>query len=228
MFILTAVFATTFLAAGSFAAVPPDPKSETKPDDAAKAMPEGQFERDPIRRNGGSGGAVPGTPRSSGGTSGSSEIGRVLIGLTVVILLFLAMVTLGKKVAPGAVGTQASGALKVLLKSPVAPRQQLMLVQVGRRIVLVGNGGGEMNPLCQIEDPGEVAALLAQIEEDKSASPRNFLAMFGKANAKYTPSPEVDDEEDGDEEAEMRRASTDEDLGGIAARIQGIKKQFQK
>jgi flagellar biogenesis protein FliO len=194
--------------------------SDSKSEFASGA--KGPFEQESIRRpggggnagNGGNGGATPGSTRSqAGGASSSWDIGRVLLGLGAVILLFLAMVGLGKKVAPGAMGPKPNAAIRVLTKSSVSPRQQLMLVQVGRRVVLVGSGGGEMRPLCEIADPDEVAELVAQINDDKASSPRSFMTLFGKAEAKYV---------------DAEPPASEEDLGGVTEHVRGIGRQFQK
>ena len=57
---------------------------------------------------------------------------------------------------------RGSGALQVVSRLNIAPKQQILLVRVGRRLVLVGNSGTQMNPLCEIGDPEEAALLLGQ------------------------------------------------------------------
>jgi len=112
------------------------------------------------------------------------RIGAALIG--VVSLIFLlqwgAKGLLGNKP-----GSRASGAISVVARSNIAPRQQLLLVQVGRRLVLVGNTGAAMNALCEINEAGEVSELLGKLATEKSGSiARTFGMLFGKEESKFS------------------------------------------
>ncbi len=60
-----------------------------------------------------------------------------------------------------------------------------MLVQVGRRLVMVGNSGTEMSALCQIKDPDEVAEVLTQVREEKNTGAKSFGSLFGRAGKAY-------------------------------------------
>ena len=53
---------------------------------------------------------------------------------------------------------EARGVVRVLSRTPVTPKQQVLLVQVGRRVLVVADNGTQMNPLSEITDPDEVAA----------------------------------------------------------------------
>ena len=184
----------------------------------------GPFEQKAIRRNGGA--AVPVTSRraTTKATNAAWDMGKMPLALGAVLLLILGMRSLGKKMVPGAAGGGASRAVQVLLRSPVSPRQQLILVRIGRRLVLVGSSGSEMNPLCQIENPDEVAEILGQIREDKTSSTaKNFVAMFGKAEKSYDapepPAEKYDESSDGQ--------ASGEDLTGLTERVRRITEQFQ-
>src|SRR5260221_706966 len=118
----------------------------------------GPYEQSKIHRREGS--APPTTQRGAGGTSTSSQspwdMGKVPLALGGVLALIFAMRWLGKKMVPGA-RRGTSRAVQVLVQSPLSARQQLMLVQVGRRLVLVGNSGSGMSALCPIKNPCEVS-----------------------------------------------------------------------
>jgi hypothetical protein len=103
-----------------------------------------------------------------------------------------------------------------------------MLVQVGRRLVLVGSGGAEMNPLCQIEDPDEVAELLGQIQGEKRAGLKNFGAIFGGAEKAYEePEPEPSSPSIEPGEPPPSPQETREELSGLMERVRRIANQFQ-
>ena len=57
---------------------------------------------------------------------------------------------------------------------------------------MVGDSGSQMNPLCEITDGDEIAALLGQLQDDKVNLPtRAFSALFQRA--KHDMSGEEDD-----------------------------------
>jgi flagellar biogenesis protein FliO len=53
--------------------------------------------------------------------------------------------------------------IEVLARATIGARQQVALVRLGRRLVLVGSGPSGMSPLAEVSDPQEVADLLEQV-----------------------------------------------------------------
>ena len=184
----------------------------------------GPYEQESIRRSGRA--SAPTTQGRGAAVTKSSawELGKMPLALGAVLLLILGMRTLGKKMTVGAAGGGASKAVQVLHRSAVSPRQQLILVRVGRRLVLVGSSGAEMNPLCQIDDPDEIAEVLGQLRADKSSSTgKSFVALFGKAGKEYDAPPSPGDST----EAASPSRGTGEDLTGLTERVRRITEQFQ-
>ena len=68
-------------------------------------------------------------------------------------------------------GGALGGAIQVVARASLGPREQLSLVRVGERLVLVGSGPGGMTPLTEVDDPDEVASLLAAAGADQEALP---------------------------------------------------------
>jgi len=175
-----------------------------------QSSPSGPFEQTAIRRpaaRGTSASPASGSPGSA--LPGRWDMAKVPLALGGVLVLIFGMRALGKKLVPGVRGQRASRAVQVLVRSPVSPRQQLMLVQVGRRLVLVGNSGSEMSSLCQIDDPDEVAEVLGQVAQDKGGSAAaSFRALFGRAGKPYA-EPEPDDDEPDHPEAPAVQTAVD-------------------
>jgi len=94
-----------------------------------------------------------------------NEITRVLGALAVVIGLVL----LGKSFlrrAGGAMPGQErpSGVMEILARYPVARGQQMILMKIARRIVVLHQAGHAMTTVSEITDPDEVAGLLSRME----------------------------------------------------------------
>ena len=215
--------------AAIFFAIAPGPASAESAANSKAAIstspsPNGPYEQETIHRSGTSSSQPTQVKAGTGNNFNSWDVRRVSISLAGVVVLIFAMRALGKKMIPGAVGSQSSRAVRVLVRSSVSARQQLLLVQVGRRLVLVGSGGAEMNPLCQIDDPDEVAEVLVQLREDKGPVARNFRSLFGKAEKAYEATDESSVESD---EPRNVAAPVPEGLTGLTERVRRISEKFQ-
>lgn len=105
-------------------------------------------------------------------------IGRLALSLGVVLAIIGGLYWLLRRYYGGSVSSSSTRAVKVLSRTPLAPRQQVMLLQVGRRVVVVGDSGGAMTTLAQIDDPDEVAQLLGQIQTEQMQRAASFGSVF--------------------------------------------------
>ena len=77
----------------------------------------------------------------------------------VIGLIFLARFAL-RRFAPGVGKGAGGGDIEILARTNLSARQQLCLVRLGRRLLLIGSGPEGMRTLAEISDPAEVADLL--------------------------------------------------------------------
>ena len=117
-----------------------------------------------------------------------NEIVRVGLALGAVIVLLLLMRGAIRRGFPSlAGGSRPSGVVEVLARYPVARHQQLLLLKLGRRIVLLHQGGGRMAALTEMTDPDEVASLLASLEagsrQREAMRFRSILNSFEREHA---------------------------------------------
>ena len=107
-----------------------------------------------------------------------NEIVRVggALGAVVALLLVLRVMLrrLGGRLTGGG---RPSGVVEVLARYPVARGQQLVLLKMCRRIVLLHQARTGMTTLSEVTDPDEVAALLARVDSS-SPSRRDRAAGF--------------------------------------------------
>ena len=95
----------------------------------------------------------------------TNEITRVLGALAVVLgLLFGLRAVVRRSRWALASGGRPSGVVEILARYPVARGQQLILLKLARRVLLVHRSGSTMTTLSEVADPDEVAALLGRIE----------------------------------------------------------------
>ena len=95
----------------------------------------------------------------------SNEITRVLGALAVVVGLLLMIRTILRRT--GSLlprGDRPSGVVEILARYPIARGQQLILLKLARRILLLHQAGSSMTALTEMTEPDEVASLLARME----------------------------------------------------------------
>lgn len=111
----------------------------------------------------------PVTPRSSaedravssdGGRGAAGSIVRTLLALAVVVALIVGLRIALRRFRGSSVSR--TGPMSVLARTSVSARQQLLLVRLGRRLVLVGSGPEGMRALTEVLDADEVADLIRQ------------------------------------------------------------------
>jgi flagellar biogenesis protein FliO len=129
--------------------------------------------------------------RTANNPATSFDWQRLVLAMVVVLGAIFALRAVAAKYVPGMATVKASKAVRVLSRSPISPRQQIMLLQVGRRVIVVGEQAGQMAALSEITDADEVAALVGQIENDVSITPKKpFAALFSKSQDAYEPQPQ--------------------------------------
>ncbi len=110
----------------------------------------------------------------------------VKIGLTLaaILLLIVGVGWVARRVVPGAQGLGGSGPLRVIARLPIAPRAHVYLVQVGKRLLVLGFTGDAIRTLSEIVEPGEVASLVAAAPAARVGA---FPSLFRKAVGDYGP-----------------------------------------
>jgi flagellar biogenesis protein FliO len=126
--------------------------------------------------------------------------------LALVLGLIFALRWLFKRSVNPATLPGATTAVQVLTRSYLSPRQQLLLVRVGRRLLVVSDCNGQLNSLSEITDPDEVASLVGQLRDEKlTSASRTFGNLLGIWR-RTTEDPAADDGVETDDETYPRAA----------------------
>lgn len=99
--------------------------------------------------------------------SGESMLGpwvQMILALAVVVALIFGLQWLLKRIGGRRAGGSRSGVLDVVARTGVTTRQELMLVRLGERMVLLGRSATGITRLAEIDDANEVQRLQALIE----------------------------------------------------------------
>ena len=95
-------------------------------------------------------------------------LAKTLLALVIVAALIFLIRYLLRRLGMGPRISGRSGAMEILARAPVSARQQLLLVRLGGRLVLVGSSAETIAPLVEISDPAEVAGLLRTVGRSPS------------------------------------------------------------
>lgn len=160
---------------------------------------------------------------------------RVTLALGAVVSLILVFRWGARRFMIGGVTTGHSRAVQVISRTIVSPKQQLMLVKVGRRLVLVANTAAGMNAICEIRDEQEVADLLGQVSAEQGDSvSRAFGSLFRREEDKFSsdePTGESDrpvPQQQADSPDSAAIGSTRDELSGLMEKVRLVSKQFRR
>ena len=124
--------------------------------------------------------AEPATAESKSAPSGSvTSPGflSVLWPLLIVLILITGTAVVIRRWLWRANRVSAGGALDILARHYLSPKQSLCLLRLGRRVLLVGVTPERISTVADFNDPDEVAAIVAGVERGK---PKSFTAMFAR------------------------------------------------
>lgn len=112
---------------------------------------------------------------------------RTLVALAIVVALIFTARFFLRRFGVAGRGHNLSDTIDVVARTRVSPRQQLLLVRLGERLILVGNGPEGMSRLAEITDPSEVANLLKTAEQSKAVSLGNLIKRKPDEEKNTTP-----------------------------------------
>lgn len=196
----------------------------------APAAP-GVFEKKTIQRPA----ATPGKTSTTGGKvvpeiSTGMDTTRVVLSLVLVIATIFLLRWIAQQFFGAPAAKRSSRAVQVLSRSMIAPKQHVVLLQVGRRVIVVGDSGTQMNSLCEITDADEIASLMGQLRQDKSDPvSRAFGTFFGRAEKDYSGDvPESDSPaaEMPDGPVDPALATTQAELSGLIDKVRSVSQQI--
>ncbi len=159
-----------------------------------------------VGRQGGAGRAVTGDsgeapmplpPRSerqrrqmdaSSGTSSGRALLTVVSSLAVVLAVFFAFVWITRSAAPKGMAPLAKEVVESLGRAPLLGRQQMQLIRIGNKLVLLSVTPTGADALTEITDPEEVDRLAGLCRQGQAGSiTESFRQVLNQATAEPDP-----------------------------------------
>lgn len=150
---------------------------------------------------------------------------RLLVAMGIVLGSILILKWIMSRMYPGLNVHKGLQVVRVLSRLPISPRQYVLILQVGNRLLIVGDSGGQLSTLSEIRDPDEVAMLIGQIgtQVDSTTSGSRFAFMFGKAREDFQ-QPSVVCETD----SEPMIQDTQDQIKGLIDRVKTLTRTVRK
>jgi flagellar protein FliO/FliZ len=191
---------------------------------------QGAYENQPVRASGATSSANLKQDASSSLSTTPVDFRRVAISLGIVLALVFLCRWAARYFFPSASVGRSSQVMKVVSRSVIAPKQQLLLIQVGKRLVLVGDCGQQMNALAEISDPDEVAGLLGQLQSTEAPANNRFAPLFGRAQRDFEDVPSAADPDEDEPELAVADGAdeTRNELSGLTDKIRMLSRQLGK
>ncbi len=154
-------------------------------------------------------------------THSGSWVLQTLMALGIVLaLIFLLRAVLKRLAGPNAPSSRG-GLVEVLARTSIAPKTCVLFLKINDRIVVAAQGPTGIDTLTTLDDPEDVARILAQVSAAQPASiTSGFRKLLQRADAGYDDRPFVDDEGGDDDEQFFDR--TRDQLTSLVTRIRGM------
>jgi len=149
-------------------------------------------------------------------TSGWNLGLSTLSALGLVILLILFVRWLWGRLS-GQVTTRRNQVVEVLCRTAIAPRNHILLLRVGCRIIVIADGSQGMRTLAELTDPEEIAHVMATVS---TASPNSISRNFSGLISRFSHDYERDTfQEEGADESEHTFDSARNSISNLLSRV---------
>lgn len=128
-------------------------------------------------------------PGDASGSGGGSWLLNTMAALGVVIALVLAIRWGYTKLTGRPATMGGSRAVEALSRTAIAPKNHVVLLRVGRRVLVCNDSAHGMRTLAEVDDPEEVAELLESVTASRpNSSTGSFNALLARF---HNPGPSV-------------------------------------
>lgn len=136
------------------------------------------------------------TGEGSSGNLPGGGFWTILPSLLLVLALLAGCVWAARKYLPGAGRLGGNPAMKVIGRTQISPRQSLLLVKIGRRLLVVGATADRLARIDNITDPTEVSEIIGLVESARPGSATaGFRNALKQADDEFGQLDDIDDDE---------------------------------
>jgi flagellar biosynthetic protein FliO len=111
--------------------------------------------------------------------------------LVIVLGIIVAASWLVRRIVPSARASQG-GAVTIVARTQISQKQGIALLQIGRRVLVLGVSPGRVDRLAEIDDACEVAEILARTAGKHADTGLKFNSLLKEQSEDFTPADESD------------------------------------
>ncbi|NLX60431.1 MAG: flagellar biosynthetic protein FliO [Phycisphaerae bacterium] len=169
-----------------------------------------------------------------GGHAGDADQGDAsswlsFVGPLVAVLGVMALVLwAARKFVPGMRRMGGSGVVRVLARTHLSPRQSIVLVKVGARILVVGQTADQISRLDSITDGDEVSHLLGQCHGRGTDSPSDaFQGVLSDADRDFAVADDAT-QDAVDVTGDQDRSAAEPELGRVRSQLDELARKVRE
>lgn len=189
---------------------------------SAGALAQSSFDDQPIRRISDPNSST--TQSIARQTSSGVDLSRLLIATLLVIALIFVVRWIAQKWLPSARGG-STGSVRLISRTNIGARQQILLVMVGRRLLILADSGGSVSRLGEIENEDEIAQLIGSMESSKESG--RFNSLFKREQDQFEDEP-TDETSNQTETQFTDQVELQSDLKSLLERVKSVSKQLDQ
>ena len=168
------------------------------------------------------GSAVVSSPSTLGTNSKKTSVGswfsKTAAALGVVIALILLLRWIWARVTGHVPAATRSAVVEVLSRTTIASRNHVLLLRIGSRIIVVSDSSAGVRTLVNIDEPEEVASLLATVTVNQAGSiTQGFSQILHRFNSTYTD--DDCDQDAGSDGSEFKVARAGDQLSRLLTKV---------
>ena len=190
---------------------------------ASVAHAESPFDNQPIRRT--TDPTSTTTQSVARQTSSSVDLPRLLIATVLVIALIFGARWVAQKFLPST-RAGSSGPVRLISRTNIGARQQILLVQVGQRLLILSDSSGTISRLSELENPDEIALLMGSLETSKE--PGRFGSLFKREQDEFDDEPMMEPNEEVQPNQTSEPNPFESDLKSLLDRVKDVSRQMGK
>ena len=104
-------------------------------------------------------------------TATTLDLPRIIFPLAIVIAAILLLRYAARRFLRLPAAARASESIRVLSRTPISPKQHVLALAVGRRVLIVADNGQQLSTLCELTDERELREFTGRSDSETPAEP---------------------------------------------------------
>ncbi len=167
----------------------------------------------------------PNTAKPADTNAGLSWGLQTVMALGVVIgLIYLVRAVLRRMHGLSGPSSSNTALVEVLARCPVAARTHVLLLRINDRVIVAGQTQAGLNTLAELDDPDEVAGLVARVDASR---PTSITSGFNKLLSQFDRGHQTPVTDEGADDAEHMVDRARSDVSSLIGRIRSFSSRDQ-